>query len=77
MLAPAGAMAGDKVLTGAAPDWIAPASLDTADARGGPAELLADFQHRLEDGVVRSYYDSAMRIDNSQTLMDQNTVETT
>ena len=74
MLAPAGAMAGDKVLTGAAPDWIAPASLDTADARGGPAELLADFQHRLEDGVVRSYYDSAMRIDNSQTLMDQNTV---
>ena len=73
-LVPSGAMAGDKVRVGGAPAWVAEAKFDAASARRGPAELIADFQHRLEDGVVRSYYDSAVRIDNSQTLMEQNTV---
>jgi tetratricopeptide (TPR) repeat protein len=74
MLAPGTAMAGDRVLTGAAPDWVSPASLDGMDVGKGPTELISDSQHRMERGVVHSYYDSAVRIDNSQTLMDQNTV---
>lgn len=71
---PGTATAGDKVLTGAPPAWVSPASLDGLDLRRAPAELIADYQHRLEDGVVRSYYDRAVRVDNPQTLMEQNTV---
>jgi tetratricopeptide (TPR) repeat protein len=71
---PGTAMAGDKVLTGEAPAWVSPASLEGVDVKRGPAELIADYQHRVDHGAVLSYYDSAVRIDNSQTLMDQNTV---
>src|SRR5690606_18332185 len=71
---PGVAMAGDKVLTGKAPDWVIPASLDGLDVERGPAELIFDSQHRLEDGVAYSYYDSAVRIDNSQTLVEHNTL---
>lgn len=74
MLAPGAAMAADKVLTGEAPDWVSQANIGAVDVQNGPPELIADSQHRLEDGVVRSYFDSAVRIDNSQTLMAQNTV---
>jgi transglutaminase-like putative cysteine protease/tetratricopeptide (TPR) repeat protein len=74
VLAPGTALAADKVLTGAAPGWVSPASLDGIDVKRGPAELIADYQHRLEDGVVHSYYDTAVRIDNSQALMEHNTV---
>lgn len=74
VLAPGAALAADKVLTGSAPAWVAQASIDGMDIDKGPAELIADSQHRLEDGAVHSYYDSAVRIDNSATLMDQNTV---
>lgn len=66
------AYAGDEPLYGETPDWVQPADLP-ADL-SGPPEILADFQHRLEDGVVRSYFDTAVRIDNSQGLMAQNTV---
>lgn len=67
------ALAGDKVLYGPAPAWVSEASLsDVKDARP-PAQLIADFQHRLEGGVVWSYIDNAVRIDNSQSLMEQNT----
>src|SRR5690606_18060155 len=71
---PGVAMAGDKVLTGKAPDWVIPASLDGLDVERGPAELIFDSQHRLEDGVAYSYYDNAVRIDNSQTLVEHNTL---
>jgi tetratricopeptide (TPR) repeat protein/transglutaminase-like putative cysteine protease len=74
MTLPASALAGDKVLRADAPSWVAEADLKTADIKKGPAELIADYQHRLEDGVVQSYFDSAVRIDNSQALMEQNTV---
>jgi tetratricopeptide (TPR) repeat protein len=74
MLAPGSAAAADKVLTGEAPAWVSPASLEGANFERGPAELIADYQHRIEDGVVHSYFDSAVRIDNSQTLMERNTV---
>lgn len=74
ILSPVGALAGDAVLTGHAPDWVSEATLDSVDVTGGPAQLIADSQHRLEDGVVNSYYDSAVRIDNSQTLVEYNTL---
>ena len=74
VLVPGTAAAGDSVLTGAAPAWVAEASLDAVDIKTAPMQLIADYQHRLEDGVVRSYYDTAVRIDNSQSLMNQNTV---
>lgn len=73
-LVPGVAQAADKVLTGEPPAWVSPASLEGVNFERGPAELIADYQHRLEDGIVHSYYDSAVRIDNSQTLMEQNTV---
>lgn len=74
VLTPGIATAGDKVLRDAAPDWVSPADLGAVDVEKGPPELIADYQHRLEDGVAYSYYDNAVRIDNSQTLMDQNTL---
>lgn len=74
LLAPAPALAGEEVLRGAAPAWVEEAELDLAGAKRAPSELLADWQHRIEDGVVHSYADRAIRIDNSQTLMEQNTV---
>jgi len=73
-LPPGVAQAGDKVLTGKAPEWVSPASLDGLDVERGPAELIFDSQHRLEDGVAYSYYDNAVRIDNSQTLVEHNTL---
>lgn len=73
-LVPAPALAGDKVLEAKAPAWVEEATLDTRDLKGKPAELIADYQYRLENGVVYSYYDRAQRIDNSQALMDENTV---
>lgn len=71
---PAPALAGDKVLQGKAPAWVSQAVLDRSDIKGDSSELIADYQHRIENGVVHSYFDNAVRIDNSQTLMEENTV---
>jgi tetratricopeptide (TPR) repeat protein len=72
ILAPAPALAGDEVLRGAVPAWVEEAELDVNGAKRAPSELLADWQHRIENGVVHSYADRAIRIDNPQTLMDEN-----
>lgn len=74
-LVPNAALAGEEVLKGAPPPWVSVADLAGIDAKGSPAELLADFQHRIEGGVVYSYSDQAVRIDNSQTLVQQNTLD--
>jgi len=68
------ASAGDKVLEGKPPAWVSEAVLDTATLKGKPADLIEDYQHRMEKGLVYSYYDQAVRIDNSQDLMNQNTL---
>jgi tetratricopeptide (TPR) repeat protein len=74
LVTPGAAVAGDQVLTGQAPRWVSPASLDGIDIERGPAELISDSQHRLEGGVAHSYHDSAVRIDNAQTLVAHNTL---
>lgn len=74
LAAPMPALAGDTVLTGAVPAWVTPADLGVVDVETDPALLIADYQHRLEHGVVHSYYDTAVRIDNPQSLMDHNTL---
>ena len=73
-LASTAAMAGDTVLYQAIPGWVEEAQLDTGEIEDGPAALIYDAQHRLEDGVVISYEDSAMRIDNPQSLMENGTI---
>jgi tetratricopeptide (TPR) repeat protein len=74
MAAATPATAEDKVLQGKAPDWVTQATFNPADIKGKPADLLADSQYRIENGIVHSYYDTAVRIDNAQSLMEQNTV---
>lgn len=68
------ALAGEEVLYGDTPSWIDQASLDTSAIDEGPSQLIADWQHWLEDGVVTTYADNAMRIDNPQALMEQGTI---
>ena len=68
------AMAGEDIIYASSPSWVEEAPLDTGDVKKGPAQLLADWQYRLEDGVVTSYADMAFRIDNPQTLMEQGTI---
>ena len=68
------AIAGSEVLYDAVPDWVDQAELDPAEVKKGPSQLVADWQHWLEDGVVTSYGDSATRIDNPQTLMEAGTI---
>ena len=68
------ALAGDEVLEGKAPAWVEEADIGKLDLKNGPSDLIEDSQHRLDGGVVTSYYDRAIRIDNSQSLMAQNTI---
>ncbi|MDE1468380.1 DUF3857 domain-containing protein [Aurantiacibacter sp. D1-12] len=68
------AQAGEDPLYGATPEWVEEADLDGLLADDdAPAELLRDWQYRIEDGVVVAYHDAAIRIDNPQALMAQNT----
>ena len=71
---PSAVAAGDVVLYDPAPDWVIPAELEESLVADGPVRLLYDWQHRLETGVVRSYFDSAVRIDSPQHLMEQGTL---
>ncbi|GAA0276913.1 hypothetical protein GCM10009127_17090 [Alteraurantiacibacter aestuarii] len=72
MAAPA--YAGDEVLYGDVPDWVDQADFDMALEENGPPELLYDWQHRIEGGVVHAYTDHAVRIENPQALMQQGTL---
>ncbi|RIV89097.1 transglutaminase domain-containing protein [Aurantiacibacter zhengii] len=67
------AHAGEEPLYQPAPAWVEEADIDAAIAQDGPATLLFDWQHRLEDGVAWAYVDWAQRIDNPQSLMQSNT----
>lgn len=68
------AFAGEDVLYADAASWVEPASIESATVSDSPASLVMDWQHRLEDGVVTSYTDTATRIDNPQALMEHGTI---
>ena len=68
------ALAGDDVIYAAAPDWIEGYNLTQSAMQKGAPELLYDWQHRLEGGVVTSYQDTAIRIANAETLAQYGTV---
>ena len=68
------AHAGEDPLYAQTPAWVDEAEISELLAdKSAPAELLRDWQYRLEDGVVHAYTDFAVRIDNPQALMNQNT----
>jgi len=68
------AHAGEEPLYDETPAWVEQADIgDLLADKSEPAELLRDWQYRIEDGVVVAYSDFAMRIDNPQALMAQNT----
>lgn len=62
------------MLYGSAPVWVETASLDKLDLKKSPSTLLYDWQHRLEGGIVTTYQDSAIRIDNPDSLMNSGTI---
>ena len=69
------ALAGDTVLFAPVPGWVEQADLEAEIAApNAPAALLRDWQYRLEDGVVTSYADTAMRMENPQALMQMGTL---
>lgn len=69
------AHAGDKVLYAPAPEWVREADLDALLERPAvPATILRDWQHRLEGGVVTSYADAAMRLENPEALRQMGTI---
>lgn len=75
IMASQAALAGDAVLYGAAPGWVEQADIAPAmDRRDGPATVLNDVQSRLERGVVATYVDSARRLQNPQSLMQDGTL---
>lgn len=69
------ALAGDVVRYEAAPDWVQQADIAPVLAgRNIPATVLNDVQSRLERGVVATYVDSARRLENPQSLMQDGTL---
>jgi len=71
------AFAGSQVLYQAAPEWVQPAELDAGEIASGPSKVLFDWQHRLEGGIVQSYNDRAVRIDNLKALTSEGTLQMT
>ena len=71
------AYAGEEVLYGEAPAWVQTATIDMESALEGPSQVLFDWQHRLEGGVVHQFHDSAVRIDNAEALTSEGTLQMT
>ena len=67
-------LAGGTVLYEPVPDWVDVYDVDFDEVAKGPAEILHDWQYRLEGGVVYRYEDRVVRLDNPQALMDQGTL---
>lgn len=68
------AHAGEDILYADAPAWVDKADVAALAQIDGPAVLLYEWQYRIEDGVVYAYTDRAVRIDNPQSLMQENTL---
>ena len=70
------AHAGDKPLYQPAPAWVTPApAIDAAKlSDADPILLMIDQQHRMEDGQVWAFFDSATRIASPQVLTQAGTL---
>jgi tetratricopeptide (TPR) repeat protein/transglutaminase-like putative cysteine protease len=79
LLVPTLAHAGDKPLYQPLPDWVLAAPFEQAASTdaGQPAQRIADSQTRIDHGTVWSYFDTALRIDNPETLTRAGTVSAT
>jgi tetratricopeptide (TPR) repeat protein len=69
------AQAGETVLYQPLPEWVDAYQLSPEKAEEGPSSVLNDWQYRFKDGVVYSYEDSAVRLDNPMALMEQGTLK--
>ncbi|GAA4643541.1 hypothetical protein GCM10023115_15010 [Pontixanthobacter gangjinensis] len=69
--------AGEEVRYEKAPGWVQIAQVDISNGDDGPSEILFDWQHRLDGGVVQSYQDRAVRIDNLAALTSEGTLQMT
>ena len=67
------ALAGEEVLYAPAPDWVEQSDLPTD--RTGPPVLLYDDQRRIVAGILSSYVDRAIRVDNPQMLQALGTLQ--
>ncbi len=74
-VATAPAIAGEAVLYEPAPAWVEPLETDAATIADGPAEQVYDWQHRLENGVVHTYGNRVVRIDNAEALTQEGTLK--
>lgn len=68
------AYAGEAVLYGDAPSWVAPVDFEAAAAKNEEI-VVFDRQVRLEDGIVQRYADIAYAIRNSETLSKLGTLQ--
>ncbi len=68
------AHAGEEVLYADLPAWVEEVDMDAILQSNSPADLMRDWQHRLEDGVAYSFSDMAIRLENPQALMQQGTL---
>ena len=71
------AQAGETVVYAQIPDWVEQSDVAALASADGPAELLYDWQYRINSGVVHAYTDRAVRIDNPESLMAENTLSLT
>lgn len=71
------AYAGEEVQYEATPDWVVEATIDPATIDSGPSDILYDWQHRLDGGMVHEYGDRVVRIDNPTSLRDEGTLQYT
>ncbi|MFZ1742898.1 MAG: DUF3857 domain-containing protein [Pontixanthobacter sp.] len=75
MAASTPAWAGEEVRYEKAPDWVQIADIGAPSGKTGPSEILFDWQHRLDGGMVQTYQDRAVRIDNLAALTSEGTLQ--
>lgn len=66
--------AGDKPLIVAAPDWVTPLAMPTAEAPGDNALMLFDRQIRMEGNRVITYIETAGRLSTPEMLAQGGTL---
>ena len=71
------AFAGETVIYAPAQEWVEPPDLGDLDLKDDPAQLVYDTQYRMEDGIVTSYQDVVVRIDNPEMLTQNGTISLT